>query len=52
MESDKVHGRPRVEHHGSPVTEVAFSDDGRLLAAAEADGRVQIWRLEKEQHDD
>ncbi|MFF3663600.1 WD40 repeat domain-containing protein [Streptomyces olivochromogenes] len=34
--------RPRL-HHGSPVLDIAFSPDGRLLATGESDGVLHLW---------
>ncbi|MFG1928578.1 Hsp70 family protein [Cryptosporangium sp. NPDC048952] len=32
--------------HGKPVTAVTFSDDGRYLATASADGTARVWLVE------
>ncbi|MFG0334524.1 MAG: WD40 repeat domain-containing protein, partial [Maioricimonas sp. JB049] len=34
-----------LQDHPQPVTAVAFSPDGRYLAAGTADGYVRIWRM-------
>ena len=38
-------GTPLAAHIGYAVNAVAFSPDGKLLAAADADGTVQTWQM-------
>lgn len=48
---DVAKGRPIARHtsaHASPISAVAFSDDGTRLATADGEGTIKIWNdLEK-----
>lgn len=41
--ADRLVPLRRLTDHGGPVTDVAFSHDGELLATSSADGRVRLW---------
>ena len=40
-------GRLRLQGHIAPVVHVGWSFDGQLLASADCDGVVIIWRRER-----
>jgi WD40 repeat protein len=37
---------PLADKHGSPVSSVAFSGDGRTLASSSLDGAIMLWDIE------
>jgi WD40 repeat protein len=39
-----------TQGHAAPVLDVGWSFDGQLLASADADGMVIVWRRERPAH--